>query len=265
MQCWLVRFAQQRIITARVISTLCRYPMNKPPHSNEATRRKPLGAIGCLAMMVLGVIFSASAIRTTPPSAKRYQCQNNLKQIALAILNYDSANGHLPPLMSLAEDGTPLHSWRIHILPFLEETDLYEKIDLNLPWNHPANLALQDDMPTVYRCPSFSDEDYSTAYVAPAGQNTVWMAGKPRKIREVTKGTSKTGLVIEAEQFRQHWMSPFDPQIAEFVATSEDGMQLNPSNHGKRIQLVYVDGSIEVLSGDTEPERIRHLFEMAAD
>ena len=145
-----IRYAQLNYHPTRVITALCRYPMNKPPHSNEATRRKPLGAIGCLAMMVLGVIFSASAIRTTPPSAKRYQCQNNLKQIALAILNYDSANGHLPPLMSLAEDGTPLHSWRIHILPFLEETDLYEKIDLNLPWNHPANLALQDDMPTVY-------------------------------------------------------------------------------------------------------------------
>ena len=67
------------------------------------------------------------------------QCANNLKQIALALRNYESVYHALPPAYTVDAEGKPLHSWRTLILPYLEQQALYDKIDLSKPWDDPAN------------------------------------------------------------------------------------------------------------------------------
>ena len=95
--------------------------------------------------VLITVAMLLPAMRTAGPAARRAQCVNNLKQIALALFNYESAYNALPPAYTVDAEGKPLHSWRTLILPYLEKQSLYDSIDLSKPWNDPANAeALQN-------------------------------------------------------------------------------------------------------------------------
>ena len=82
---------------------------------------------------------------------------NNEKQIALAMHNYHAANDHLPPAAIKDKAGKPLLSWRVAILPYLEQAALYNKFHLDEPWDSPHNKALIASMPAVYACPEPAD------------------------------------------------------------------------------------------------------------
>src|SRR5262249_18311678 len=81
---------------------------------------------------------------------------NNLKQIGLAMPNYHDAFRNLPPagIDSVRDrDGKPILSWRVAILPFIEQEALYRQFDLTLPWDHPHNKKLIGRMPSIYLLP----------------------------------------------------------------------------------------------------------------
>ena len=89
-------------------------------------------------------------------SAAQSQCTNNEKHIALAIHNYISSTrpkAMFPPAYTTSKDGKPLLSWRVLILPYLEQEALYKQFHLDEPWDSPHNRTLIARMPTVYRCP----------------------------------------------------------------------------------------------------------------
>ncbi len=72
--------------------------------------------------------------------------------MALAMRNYESAYGHLPPAVVYGENGQPLYSWRVLILPYIEEDELYRQFKLDEPWNSPHNIQLLERMPILYQC-----------------------------------------------------------------------------------------------------------------
>ena len=127
--------------------------MNSPLKRRSAfTLVELLVVIAIIAMLVTLLLPAVQAARE---AARRTQCINNLKQIQLAILNYESANGHMPPAYTVDENGNPMHSWRVLILPYMEEVGVYDRYDLSEPWDSPANLALtQSYIPPQYQCPS---------------------------------------------------------------------------------------------------------------
>src|SRR5688572_17568592 len=94
-----------------------------------------IGLIGLLAALLL------PARRSATEAARRMSCANNLRQIGIALHNYQDEFGCLPPAYTVDAAGKPLHSWRTLILPFAEQKALYDKIDLSKPWNDPANRA----------------------------------------------------------------------------------------------------------------------------
>jgi hypothetical protein len=87
-----------------------------------------------------------------------------LSRIACAILQYQDEHRHLPPSYTSAKDGTPLHSWRVLILPQLGEEELFKSFRLSEPWNSEHNQALVARMPAIYRCLGQSTDDYTTIY-----------------------------------------------------------------------------------------------------
>jgi len=100
----------------------------------------------------------------TPPievaraSAARVQSMNNLKMLALALHNYYNANKHFPLPASSSKDGKPLLSWRVYILPYLEQDSLFRQFHLDEPWDSPHNRTLIDKMPSIYRLPMSKTE-----------------------------------------------------------------------------------------------------------
>ena len=87
-------------------------------------------------------------------AAIRAQCTNNEKQIALALHNYHDQHNSFPPAFSQGKDGKPLLSWRVLILPFLDQQQaLYDQFHLDEAWDSPHNRTLIAKMPAVLSLP----------------------------------------------------------------------------------------------------------------
>jgi hypothetical protein len=97
--------------------------------------------------------------------------RNNLKQIALAMHSYNDAKGTLPPA-ALSKGGRPLLSWRVLLLPYLDQAELYKAFRLDQPWDSPHNRKLLARMPAVYRTPGARPG--STFYQVFVGQGTAF-------------------------------------------------------------------------------------------
>ena len=143
-------------------------------------------------------------------------CQNNLKQIALALLNYHQANGCFPPAYIADKNGKPMHSWRVLILPYMEMNALYNAYDFTEPWDGPKNKKLLATALQGYVCPSdpnaYAPGATQTSYVAVVGRNAAWAGEKSRKLGPVDfpGGASNTIMVVEVANSGIPWMEPRD-------------------------------------------------------
>ena len=144
-------------------------------------------------------------------AARRAQCSNNMKQIVLGLHNYHDLYGCFPPAYVAGPDGKPWHSWRVLILPYVEESVLYDQYDFNEPWNGPNNSQLAGKRPYVYGCPSDPARLGSTTtdYAAVVGPRAAWAGSEPRNLDDFRHADS-TILVAEAAGSGIHWMEPRD-------------------------------------------------------
>jgi type II secretory pathway pseudopilin PulG len=176
-----------------------------------------------VAIVIVWVLLALllPAVSSAREAARRSQCQNNLKQIILALLNYESAYGRFPPAYVADASGKPVQSWRVLILPFLDERVLFQRYNANEPWNGPNNSKLAAEMPEVYRCPGqevgTTTKSFETHYFAIVAPETGWPGIAGRNIRQFSDGTAKTIMVIEATGLGVHWMEPRDVTLAEAV------------------------------------------------
>ena len=171
-----------------------------------------LKLLAALGIIILLLCLFLPAVRSARPAAERNACQNNLKQIALALLKYEEKYHALPPAYTTDADGKPLHSWRTLILPFLEEEKLYKSIDLTKPWDDPANAEACKTIVPVYQCPAARDErNNRTTYLAVLTPNSCFRPTEPRSLSDVTDGAAETVMVIEVDsQHAVPWMAPID-------------------------------------------------------
>jgi hypothetical protein len=150
----------------------------------------------------------------------RMDCSNNLKQIALAMHNYGDTYKSLPPAFLADEDGKPMHSWRVLILPFLEPIEassLYEEYSFDEPWDGPANSKLAERMPAVYACRALGPRQGGsvTNYVAVVGDRTAWPGERSTHFRDFADGTSNTLLLMESDSRSVNWLEPRDVSYDE--------------------------------------------------
>ena len=100
---------------------------------------------------------SAWAAALTKPlreNAARTVCINNLKQIGLAMHNYHDRHKSLPSAYTVDKAGKPLLSWRVLILPYLDQEALYKEFHLDEPWDSEHNKPLSAMVVKVYRSPA---------------------------------------------------------------------------------------------------------------
>jgi Protein of unknown function (DUF1559) len=146
------------------------------------------------------------------------QCTNNLKMLTLAAQNYENNNGALPAVAIVDKAGKPLLSWRVHLLPYLEEAKLYQEFHLDEPWDSEHNKKLIARMPAVFRGPSpWLNAAGKTIFLAPTGKGTAWPGGpKGLRIFDFNDGTSQTIYLVTADNSHAvEWTKPedlkFDP------------------------------------------------------
>ena len=171
----------------------------------------------------------------------------------LAILNYESAYGYLPNYANFDANDKPLLSWRIHILPFIGEQELYDKFRLDEPWDSPHNKALISQMPVVYLDPSspLPLEQGRTHYLGVSGKGTLFDRGENKLgLHQITDGLSNTIAILQVNDARAvTWTKPED---WEFNAKSPMA-GLKPNLHPGIFLAGFADGHVSVISEDVDP------------
>jgi hypothetical protein len=196
-------------------------------------------------------------------------CPNISKQLALAIHNYHDVHGCLPPAYIPDENGKPMHSWRVLILPYLEDSGLYEQYDFSEPWDGPNNSRLAGQMPYEYRCFAKRRASATTDFVAVTGPRTVWPGTESPKLDDVSDGTGNTILVVEIADSDINWMEPRDVSLEDLVADVDPktgSALLSTHEAGKdRNRLAFApvafgDGSTARLRADCDRTTLEALF-----
>lgn len=224
-----------------------------------------------VAIVAVLVALLLPAVRQTTGDHSRSICNNNLKQIGLALHNYHGVYGSFPPAVVCDESGQPAHSWRILILPFLDEQTLYDHYRFDEPWDGPNNRQLQDKNPECYACPKYllgmdsKSGEYKqlqrmTNYAAITGRNTAFRGSATRTIDDFKDGTSNTLMVTEVAQRVVHWMSPDDISPAELLAELRRSVREVHSNHAKGIHVLFVDGGVRYVSHDIKEQDLNALL-----
>jgi hypothetical protein len=193
--------------------------------------------------------------------ARRPQSMNNLKLLGLAMHNYHDAHKHFPPPASYSPDGKPLLSWRVQLLPFLEEEKLYKEFHFDEAWDSRHNRALIEKMPDVYRSPmSKRREKGWTNYVVPVGGGAVFSSPfDTPTFKDITDGCSRTILAVEADDDHAvPWTKPddlpFDPEHPE---KGLGGL------YKEVFHVLMCDGSARRLSRSIKADTLRALFTRA--
>lgn len=229
-----------------------------PKRSLVGTMLKIFGLSSLVLVVALSLYAPLSRIPGGREAARRTQCKNRLKQIGLALHNYHDQYGAFPPAVVRDADGTPLHSWRTLILPFIEQQALYNSIDLTKPWNHPANQRARETTIPEYRCPSAPSEVAKghTTYLALSGEQLALHPTLGRGLKEITDGTSNTLLVVEVTADRAvPWMQPQDLDVEALLANATASNQ----NHTGGFQAVFFDGQVRFLSSTIDTETLKAI------
>jgi RNA polymerase sigma-70 factor (ECF subfamily) len=130
----------------------------------------------------------------------RHEVANRLKQLALAMHNYHDAFGALPPAAIYSKDGKPLLSWRVALLPFIEQQELYKQFKLDEPWDSPHNKKLLKEMPKVFAPVTGKTKPNFTPFRVFTGKDTVFPGKDAVRLQDITDGTSNTLLIAEAAE-----------------------------------------------------------------
>ncbi|MDB5313652.1 MAG: hypothetical protein JWO38_7854 [Gemmataceae bacterium] len=167
----------------------------------------------------VGVGLLLPAVQKVRLAAARTQSMNNLKQIGLAIHNYHDANGVFPSDIT-DKNGKPILSWRVAILPYIEQDNVYRLFKMDEPWDGPNNKSLSQLRIKTYISPNapemVSKDGYGlTSYKGVSGPGAAFEPGKKLRIADFTDGLSNTIMVVEAGDpipWAKPGDLPFDPK-----------------------------------------------------
>ncbi len=189
-----------------------------------------LGAFSFVAtgLMIALLLPAVSRVRE---AAERAQSQNNLKEMAIGVIrNADENNGKILDEAAIHSPlRKPLLSWRVAILPQIDQGTLYQQFHLDEPWDSTHNQQFITRMPKVFAHPAFKDEAAKglTPYRALVGPGTGFARGS-RYPASFTDGVSQTMMLVEAEE-HVPWTKPdelvYNPQgpLPRFSTRSKAG------------------------------------------
>ena len=168
--------------------------------------------VGVAVLVIISVVLVALLLPTVQParSGRRNTCMNNLHQIGLALSSYHAWHGCYPPAYVADAQGRPLESWRVLLLPYMDNRPLYDqwKQHRNEPWNGPQNSKLSQTVLEFLHCPSDTGPITDTSYVAVVGPGTIWPGTVQVGNSQITDGTSNTLVLVEVTNSGINWMEP---------------------------------------------------------
>jgi Protein of unknown function (DUF1559) len=143
-------------------------------------------------------------------AAAKETSASNLKELGLAMHNYYDAHGAFPTHAVYSRDGKPLLSWRVLLLPFLNEQELYGEFRLDEPWDSPHNKKLLARMPRVFLpVRGKPKQPYSTYFQVFVGKSALFEGQQKRTFADVRDGLANTFMIVEGGE-AVPWSKPED-------------------------------------------------------
>jgi hypothetical protein len=215
--------------------------------------------VGGLSALLLGALvlalLSAESAAMLPPDSVQLsklreaavlaQGQNNLRQIALAMHRYVTAMGiRFPPQAAYDKNGKPMLSWRVLLLPYMDQADLYKQFRLDEPWDSEHNKKLLPKMPKLYAAPQDEKtaKEHMTYYQGFVGKGTFFEGKRGIRPLDIVDGTTNTIMLAEASKATP-WTKPED--IAYDAAKPLPKLGILGS---RNFSAVFCDGSIRLIT-----------------
>jgi hypothetical protein len=241
------------------------------PSSNSIKKHRPLwhrfflgsGCLLLLAMLFLPPLLEGFRLRKSDHGRS---CRNKMKLLAVALQNYHDQYKRFPPAYTVDGDGKPLHSWRVLILPFLEQTVAFRDLDLRQPWNSPHNWAVLEKVdPSDFCCSAGEGDPSETNYLAVIGDDTIWPGRQGTAMKEILDGTSHTIMLVEVADSGIHWAEPRDMPVRVAL------QGINPphvvfaisSGHPGGAMVAFADDLVQFLPNATTPDVLGALLTRA--
>jgi hypothetical protein len=212
----------------------------------------PVGGI------LLGLLLPA--VNAAREAARRSVSMNNLHQIGMGMQNYASSYGNkFPSRASFDQQGRPLLSWRVHLLPFLEQQALYQQFHLDEPWDSPHNKTLIPLMPPIYRNPSSTAQPEMADYLAVVGEGLMFEGREGRRMSDIHDGTAHTIMVLEVDPDRAVvWTKPDDWEYDARNPMAGLG-RIRPSG----FNALFADSHLQTISRDISPNQFHAMLTIA--
>lgn len=234
-----------------------------------------------VVIAIIGILIGMllPAVQSVREAARRTSCLNNVRQLVLSALNYESAHMHLPSAYRLDDGATATGngSWSVHakLLPYCEQANAFRMVDFDLPWSDPVNVA--SEVPTtripMYQCASEVNDtvrlDTSTGAPKVYPQNYgfnfgSWLVYDPASGRKgdglfyvngevgfggVTDGSSNTLCVAEVKAFTPYIRNTQDPGTTppndpSFFAGYSGELKLGAGLHRNTGHTEWCDGRV---------------------
>lgn len=210
-----------------------------------------LGTIGIVTLVWM------TMIQTSGSSWRREQTRDQLKVLALAALNYSDAFKSFPVATHGESPEHPAVSWRVAILPFLEEPKLFANYDRSAAWDAPVNREVVQTILGEYVSPRNPDLDAPiTNYFAVVGKGFIYDPARATAYRDIRDGASNTVLMVEYVPSEVKWAEPRDLTFEEFTAYVAGPRD---SKHGG-VFVAFADGSVRTLPEDMPLDMLYALF-----
>ncbi|WP_010583692.1 DUF1559 family PulG-like putative transporter [Schlesneria paludicola] len=192
---------------------------------------------------------------------RRFQTKNHLKRIGLAMHNYHDLHNAFPAAAVVSNDGKKLLSWRVLILPFLDQKELFDEFHLDESWDSEHNRKLIKRMPDVFVSSNITRDQRAsgkTTFLVPIADKTLFATSEGNAIKQITDGTSNTIMVVDSNSDTAvAWTRP-DDLVIDFKQPLKE---LSGQADG-RIWALFCDGSVRAISDKLDAETMRRLFQI---
>ena len=179
----------------------------------------------------------------------------------MAVANYHEAYGCFPPAYVADRNGKPMHSWRVLILPFLEQHEIYNAYHFDEPWNGPNNRKLASRIGNIYlRSGLDSNQIQTTSFVAVVGPQTMWPGSEPRSSKDLGDGTRDTLMVVEVPDGQFFWMEPTDLEFDSMSFKINDGSGRGLGSRLGGARVVSAGGNVRTLPDNYDRNKLRAML-----
>ncbi len=244
--------------------------------SRPLVRRLVAAAI-VLVLVLCGAVamirYGSPAMTSIQANRIRVQSLRNIERIASALNAYAADHGTYPPPVIRRPDGTLLHSWRVLILPYLDQQELFNDYNMNQPWDSPGNYELASRIPSVFRASQNSVYGGESAYFLITGPGTVFPPAppggatdtfRPLGPRTIADDPGQTLLVVEAASptnSYSSWLEPRDLDVGlmQGLVGTSPGREIGGINIGGAV-VATVDGRSHFLGDQTSPATVMALI-----